>query len=76
MAWGPEADQCRKSLILHEREGSQECAVSQTGIVAGLARRFTALVHACGVKGRQGSDVPTEPAAELGSPHGLLKTAR
>ena len=37
----------------------------ETGIVAGLARRFTALVRACGVKGRQGSDVPTEPAAEL-----------
>ena len=33
--------------------------------MAGLARRFTALVRACGVKGRQGSGVPTEPAVEL-----------
>ncbi len=33
--------------------------------MAGLARRFTALVRACGVKGRQGGDVPTEPAVEL-----------
>jgi hypothetical protein len=37
----------------------------EAGIVAGLARRFTALVRACGVKGRQGSGVPTEPTAEL-----------
>ena len=37
----------------------------KAGIVAGLARRFTALVRACVVKGRQGGDVPTEPAVEL-----------
>lgn len=33
--------------------------------VAGLARRFTALVRACGVGGRQKGDAPAEPAAEL-----------
>lgn len=37
----------------------------EAGIVAGLARRFTALVRACGVRSRQGSGVPPEPAAEL-----------
>ncbi len=37
----------------------------EAGIVAGLARRFTALVRACGVKGRQGGDVPTKPEVEL-----------
>jgi hypothetical protein len=37
----------------------------EAGIVAGLARRFTALVRACGVRSRQGSDAPPEPAAEL-----------
>jgi len=33
--------------------------------VAGLARRFTALVRACGIQGRQGSAAPAKPAAEL-----------
>ena len=33
--------------------------------VAELARRFTALVRACGVKGRDVGDAPAKPAAEL-----------
>ncbi len=33
--------------------------------VAGLARRFTALVRACGVKGRRDGDAPAEPVAKL-----------
>ena len=33
--------------------------------VAGLARRFTALVRACGVGGRRKGGAPAEPAAEL-----------
>ena len=33
--------------------------------VAELARRFTALVRACGVKGRRDSDAPAEPVAKL-----------
>ncbi len=33
--------------------------------VAGLARRFTALVRACGVKGRRAGNAPAEPVAEL-----------
>ena len=33
--------------------------------VAGLARRFTALVRACGVGGRRGSGAPIDPRAEL-----------
>ncbi len=33
--------------------------------VAGLARHFTALVRACGVKGRDASHAPGKPAAEL-----------
>ncbi len=32
---------------------------------AGLARRFTALVRACGVRGRREGDAPAEPVAEL-----------
>ena len=33
--------------------------------VAGLARRFTALVRACGVRSRQDRQIPAEPIAEL-----------
>jgi len=33
--------------------------------VAGLARQFTALVRACGVKGREEGQVPAKPAAKL-----------
>lgn len=33
--------------------------------VAGLARRFTALVRACGIRGRREGDAPAEPEAEL-----------
>ncbi|MBV9750602.1 MAG: ISL3 family transposase [Acetobacteraceae bacterium] len=33
--------------------------------VAGLARRFAALVRACGVEGRRDGRAPAEPAAEL-----------
>ena len=34
-------------------------------IAAGLARRFTALVRACGVRSRQDGGAPAEPGAEL-----------
>ena len=34
-------------------------------IAAGLARRFTALVRACGVRGRKENAAPAAPAAEL-----------
>ncbi len=37
----------------------------EANTVAGLARRFTALVRACGVGGRRKGRAPTEPAAEL-----------
>ncbi len=37
----------------------------ETKIAAGLARRFTALVRACGVRGRQGGTLPAAPVAEL-----------
>ena len=33
--------------------------------MAELARRFTTLVHACGVGGRQESRVPADPAGEF-----------
>jgi hypothetical protein len=33
--------------------------------VAGLARRFTALVRACGVRGRREGDAPAEPTGDL-----------
>ena len=38
---------------------------AEARVVAGLARRLTALVRACGVKGRQAGDAPMEPVAEL-----------
>ena len=34
-------------------------------MVARLARRFTALVRACGVRGRQEGHAPADPAAEF-----------
>ena len=38
---------------------------SEAKTAAGLARRFTALVRACGIQARQDSQIPAEPTAEL-----------
>ncbi len=38
---------------------------TQTAAIAKLARRFTALVRACGVAGRQGGCAPADPVTEL-----------
>ena len=46
---------------------------AEATVVAGLARRFTALVRACGVKGRQAGNAPAKPVAEL---DGWLAQAR
>ena len=38
---------------------------SDARVVAGMARRFTALVRACGVRGQQEGGVPADPGGEL-----------
>ncbi|MGI4794683.1 MAG: hypothetical protein ACRYG8_11505 [Janthinobacterium lividum] len=40
----------------------------QAAAVAQLARRFTAMVRACGIAGQRNGRAPTDPVAKLGWP--------
>jgi len=54
--------------VLEAANAAAVLRVEQDGeaqTVAGLARRFTALVRACGVRSRREGSAPAEPVAEL-----------